>query len=274
MTDTIFSLNDAQFQKLLAAQRGWWPVASIFVSAFLAMMAGITVERLRAWFERRKAAREGQQREIQQINAVISGLAFDIELLLHNASQNIIPHYRDTQAVAAEVDRDIENDEHIRKMVRSLRKYPCLFLTFPETYLIEYDFSKELPFIIERDAEIVKHSGWLVNGVRELKDITARRNRCIEGALRIPDGQGGTNLEQFRMVLRSLRSIANTECVVSSQLFDVLMRLVNALEKINDGYKIEGKKSKLTVPKALQETMGELKKISDTIAIHGQKPET
>jgi hypothetical protein len=56
-------------------------------------------------------------------------------------------------------------------------------MTFPETYLVEYDSSKELPFVIERDPEVVKHSGWLVNGVREIKDVTSRRNRFVETAM-------------------------------------------------------------------------------------------
>jgi hypothetical protein len=70
MTETFFSLNEIQFQKILAAQHGWWPVASVFVSAFLAMMVGIGAERLRARFERRKMTRERQEHEVQQINAV------------------------------------------------------------------------------------------------------------------------------------------------------------------------------------------------------------
>jgi hypothetical protein len=68
-----------------------------------------------------------------------------------------------------------------------------------------------------------------------------------------------------------ISSISNTECVVSSQLFEVLLRLVKALEGINDSYKIGAKKSKITPPAALQETMGELKRVSETIPIGGQR---
>jgi hypothetical protein len=105
MNELIFSLNETQFHKLLAAQPGLWPVLSVFVSAFLAMMTGILIERIRSWFERRKTVREGQEREIQLINSVISGLTFNIELLLHVASQNILPHYQDTVSVASEIEK-------------------------------------------------------------------------------------------------------------------------------------------------------------------------
>jgi hypothetical protein len=104
--------------------------------------------------------------------------------------------------------KNIEDDDHIHNVARSLSKYPFLFYTFPDVYLIEYDFSERLPFIIEKDAEIVKHSGWLVNGLRELKSITEQRNRCIDSSLRVIDSRSAANLEQFRSVVRMRRSIS------------------------------------------------------------------
>ena len=73
---------------------------------------------------------------------------------------------------------------------------------------------------------MVKHSGWLVGGAREIKDVTARRNRNIEDAFSLAGVQDGTaNLNSFRVVVRSQASIAKTECVVAEQLFRVLLRL-------------------------------------------------
>lgn len=272
MADAIFSLNEAQFQKILAAlsaQHGWWPVVSVFVSALLAMIVGILLDRARAWFERRKSLREKQEHEIQQINAAISGLTFNIELLSHVASQNILPHYRDSQALNQKIEEDDKNDEHIYHLIISFNKiYPSIFMTCPEMYLLEYDFSKELPFIIERDPEIVKHSGWLVNGVHEIKDVVARRNRNIEDAMRVTSPpEGRQNLDNFKKIIRTQASIAKTECIVASQLFDVMIRLERTLEKINDSYEISAKKSKIRFPDTLQPTIMELKKISDGIPI-------
>jgi len=268
MTEIIFAINEAQFHKLLAAQQGWWPVVSVFVSAFLAMMVGIGVERLRVWFDRRKIAREREEHEVQQINVIISGLAFNIELLYHNASQNILPHYRDTEAVFREICKDSFNDKHIANVIASLPNYPCLFMTCPEMYLIGYDFSQELPFIIERDPEIVKHSGWLINGIRELKNITERRNRYIEDAMSLDRAhEGPQNLEQFKTVVKRQMTIASTECVVSSQLFDVLIRLLRTSEEINQRYKIPVKKIKTILPGTLSVTIKELKEISEMVPI-------
>lgn len=267
MADIIFALNETQFQKILGAQHNWWPVASVFVSALLAMIVGIALERLRSWFDRRKATFEKQEHEIQQINAVISGLTFDLELLLHIASQNILPHYKDSQTIKGNLN---DNLESIAQLITALPKYPSLFMTCPEIYLLEYDFAKELPFVIEKDAELVKHSGWLVNGVREIKDVTSRRNRHIESAMAAIDYQVGVqNLQNFVSIVRTQASLATTECIVASQLFQVLLRLIRTLEKINDDYKISAKKSKVKTPDALTATMDELKAISEKVPIRG-----
>ena len=272
MVDSILSLSEPQLQRILAAistqQPQWWPVASVFVSALLAMMVGLLLDRFRAWRDRTKAIKEKQEQEIQQINAVISGLTFDIERLLHVASQNILPHYRDAQAVCSKIMADFENDEHVRSVVVSQRKYPALFMTCPELCLIEYDFAKELPFVIERDPEMVKHSGWLVGGAREIKDITARRNRNIEDAFSLTGIRDGTaNLNSFRVVVRMQASIAKAECVVAEQLFCVLIRLANNLVTINQSYKIPAKKSQFVLPGALKKTMNELRVIIEKIPI-------
>jgi hypothetical protein len=128
MADSVLSLSEPQLQKILAAistqQPQWWPVASVFVSALLAMIVGTLLDRFRAWRDRIKSTTEKQEHEIQQINAVISGLTFDIERLLHIVSQNILPHYRDAQAVYSQIMADFENDQHVRSVVVSLHKYP------------------------------------------------------------------------------------------------------------------------------------------------------
>ena len=122
--------------------------------------------------------------------------------------------------------------------------------------------------MIERDAELVKHSGWLVSSVREIKDVTARRNRNIEDAFSLAGLQDGAhNLSSFRLALRTQASIANTECVLATQLFDVLLRLANGLVTIKQNYKISAKKSQFTLPDELAETMKELKDISEKTPI-------
>jgi hypothetical protein len=74
-------------------------------------------------------------------------------------------------------------------------------------------------------------------------------------------------LNSFRIIVRSQASIANTECVVAEQLFRVLTRLANGLVAINQIYKIRAKKSQFILPDALNETISELKEITDKIPI-------
>jgi hypothetical protein len=180
MAEAVLSLNEQQLHQIVTAlnsQQRLWPVASVFVSALLAMIVGILLDRIRAWFERRKNSREKQIHEIQQINAVISGITFNIELLSHIASQNILLHYKDSATMDQKIRHAGPNDSSIHSLIINMNnEYPFVFMTCPNMYLLEYDFSEKLPFIIERDAEIVKHSGWLVNGIREIKNTTSRRN--------------------------------------------------------------------------------------------------
>jgi hypothetical protein len=267
ISEAVVLLNDQQLQQILTAlhsQQGLWPVASVFMSALLAMIVGILLDRLRAWFERRKINTEKQVHEIQQINSIISGLTFNIELLFHISSQNIFPHYRDSHALVMKIRDFEENNSPIYPLIMNLSKeYPSIFLTSPDIYLLEYDFSKELPFVIEKDPKTVKHSGWLVNGIREIRDVTSRRNWHIEDAMKpnnYPDPD--QNLEYFKKTIRTQANFANTECIVMCQLLEVTIQLEAALEKINDTYKSTSKKSKMKLPESFQETIEELQKIA------------
>jgi hypothetical protein len=234
----------------------WVQIVSVFLSALLAMIVGILLDLFKRHRDKVKVGHEKQALEVQQINVVISGIVFNIELLLHVASQNILPHYKDSQAVYKQIRNNRGNEERIFQIMTTLHKYPSLFKTCPEMYLIECDFSKELPFIIERDAELVKHSGWLVTGVREIKDATARRNRNIEGEMNFTSHrEGEQNLDSFQSVIQMQASIANTECVVVSQLFEVSIKSARSLEKMNNDYKIPVRKSKFTLPEELQKRL-------------------
>src|SRR5579863_1826492 len=120
ISEAVVLLNDQQLQQILTAlhsQQGLWPVASVFMSALLAMIVGILLDRLRAWFERRKINTEKQVHEIQQINSIISGLTFNIELLFHISSQNIFPHYRDSHALVMKIRDFEENNSPIYPLI-------------------------------------------------------------------------------------------------------------------------------------------------------------
>ena len=60
-------------------------------------------------------------------------------------------------------------------------------------------------------------------------------------------------------------AISNTECVTAFQFFKLLVDMAKRLEKLNESYKIQSKKSKLITPPALEDAMSELKLIFGSI---------
>jgi hypothetical protein len=62
----------------------------------------------------------------------------------------------------------------------SLYRYQALILTCPKLYFIDFDFWRELLFIVERDANLMKQSGWMIAGAQQIQHLTQQRNTNIE----------------------------------------------------------------------------------------------
>jgi len=98
MTDVI-SFNETQLQKSLTTLDSlksngvhWEQVIPVFLSAFFAMLIGISLELFKSSREKGLAAKEQKKRELQQINVAIVSIGYNIEVLLHAVFQNIFPH--------------------------------------------------------------------------------------------------------------------------------------------------------------------------------------
>jgi hypothetical protein len=198
----------------------WIQVASVFLAAFLAMCTGIGLEYFKSWRAEVKTLAEKQKREVQQINGVIAGIGFNIETLLHLVMQNILPHYGQSHAAYKALCVLPRDSERMTQFALSLHQYPALMMTCPQLHFIECDFWKELPFIIERDPELVKQSGWLVSYAREIQNATTQRNKNIEAAQTLVSQQGGgLNFYVLHSVLQMQASISNSECVTALEIF-------------------------------------------------------
>jgi hypothetical protein len=57
-------------------------------------------------------------------------------------------------------------------------------------------------------------------------------------------------------------TIADAECAIALQLFELFLDVEKRLEAINDTYKIQTRKSKLNVGKPLYDVMNQLRKIT------------
>jgi hypothetical protein len=143
----------------------------------------------------------------------------------------------------------------------SISMYRALVTIFPEMHLIEWDFFKETPFIVEKDPEILRLSGWAINQSRELATSIKSRNQHLFDARNITSQQGGMQTSQFQSTLHFQKSNADAQCVSALQLFEFLLDIEKRLESINETYKIKARKSKLTVAKDLYEVIDQLRKI-------------
>jgi hypothetical protein len=123
-----------------------------------------------------------------------------------------------------------------------------------------------MPFIAEKEPNLVMETGWLVGRIKEMYSTVRDRNRYIEIARNAAFGQGGAlNFWQLDSILQTMTSIANKGCITSLEFFEMFLRIGQQLEALNAAYKINAKKSKLLPPQSLAEIMQELREIAEPL---------
>jgi hypothetical protein len=252
----VISLTETQLEKILSAisglhPDGWWqwlPVVSVFVSALLAMLVGIGLETFKTWWSAKRLAEERQRKEISSINVAISGITYNIETLLHAAGQHVLPHYEQSHKAFNALCEAGNDAQKLAKLISTLPAYRALMTLCPEIHFIEWDFLKELSFVVERDPELLKKSGWLTSFSRALHAATRSRNEVIRSARDLTLKQDGLKLGEVRSTLQLQTSIADAECLNASQLLDMLIDVEKRLEAINETYTINARKSKMILP--------------------------
>ena len=241
----------------------WLQVVSVFLAAFLGVCSGILLELFKTWRTSTKEKVERQKREVAKINVAISGIGFNIETLLHAASQYILPHHIDSHRAYTALLSAMGDPQKAAQFAATPFPvtYRALVTTCPELYFIEWDFFKEAPFIVEKDPELLKQTGWLTSQSRDLATAIKNRNNHILDAMRTTTAQGGLPLTTLHTILHLQTSIADAECITSLQLFELLLDMNKKLEAINATYKIKARKSKLTAAKPLEAVMNQLREI-------------
>jgi len=121
----------------------------------------------------------------------------------------------------------------------------------------------ELPFAVEKDAELLKNSGWLIGQARELRAAIKDRNEIIHMGWRTTTEVGGLSSSILDQILQRQTSISEAECLLSSQLMDLTLDTIRRLEKVNDTYRVVAKKSRANISDKAQRTMAALRKLSN-----------
>jgi hypothetical protein len=229
----------------------------------LAMCTGIGLEIFKTWRANTKAREERQRREVAQINIAISGMGYNIETLLHAVSQHILPHHKESHILYNALEKASGDPEKLVHLAMSFPTYRALVTLCQEMHLIEWDFFKELPFIVEKDPEMLKQTGWLISQSRQLSTAIRNRNNNTLSAMQVTTQKGGLKFSEIASILHLQASIADSECITALQLFELFLAIEKQLEVINDTYKIKDKKSKLSVAKPhLEIVMDQLSEIS------------
>ena len=133
----------------------------------------------------------------------------------------------------------------------------------PVLYLVEIDFFKELPFVIDKDPEVLKLSGWILNYINQLKNILNERNKQIDVAT-INDTQKGLDVEVVARVAETSANISVAEIINVYQLLLQLREMSLKLEQIikRDYGNISGKKLRVQFSSVFDDMMGKLELIA------------
>jgi len=188
--------------------------------------------------ERTEERRKEQIKEVSQINVAISGVSYNIEILLHVVSDFIIPHHGESHIVFRALQEAQDDPQKLQQLASSFSapNYPALRKTCPELQFIEWDFFREVPFIIEKDPELLKNVGWVRGQSREINTTIKNHNAHLMDAMQMTMRQGGLTTSQLPSILHFQTSVADAECLTALQLFEKLLDTQKRLEAINDTY--------------------------------------
>jgi hypothetical protein len=226
------------------------------------MCTGIGLEYFKSWRSNAKERTEKQRREVVQIKIAFAGIAFNIESMLHAVFKNLLPHHEQSHPAYQELQTTKGDGDRISQFRISLQEYPALMMTCPEMHFVEWDFFKELPFLVEKDLELLKQAGWLLRRAREINKAISDRNNFIQAAINLTSNQGGRlNFYQLDGILQRQLSVSTAECVTALEFFSMLLDTAKRLEAISGTYKIPGAQTKLIPPEPLAEAMRKLAQI-------------
>ncbi len=267
MTDSI-AFSDAQFQKLLATLETlkpgggihWEMAVPVFLSALSAMCVGILLELYKGRRERHKTVEKKAQEELTAINIATVAMATNLEVLIHYAFRNVIPHFDESDAAYRESLQVPNLNTEIAKFIPSIQeRYPHIMMTVPEMNILDHDFLAHLPFVIADTPELLQKGNWFVHLSRVLRKHFEDRNRQVDFAVRA--STVGATFNDVKGVLQIQQSIGIAECVTMLSLLEQVKEIGNILARVGSAYKKVGQPIKIVAPDALADALKRLRDI-------------
>ena len=81
----------------------------------------------------------------------------------------------------------MESYDCVVPLAMSLSTYRALVTICPDMHLIEWDFFKEMPFVVEKDPELLKQTSCLISRWRTITAAIQNQNRNIISAMQTTD---------------------------------------------------------------------------------------
>ena len=274
-------ISASQWHELVTTVNGlgdhqalWLRIVTAAAPTFLAFGLGLVSAFFLDWQktrrENRKAIREREEKELSQLNVVSTAMGFNTEALQHLAMQQVLPHYKASHAAHAFLEQ-VTTAEQAQNFGRAMsQQFSGMTTRCPEPYFIEVDLFKEIPFVLAKDPELLKLSGWATNFIRELKNNLRDRNEAIgKGG----DGNGLVFPELVEFV-RVQAMISNAEVVHCLQLIQQIQAICRKLRIVVEKYEhVPGPHLKVEPPEIMLETVKELEAIAKTIVPDWPPPE-
>jgi len=233
-----------------------WQTLFAGLMALLAAFLTLTIQS-------RKAYRERQEKELMQLNGVASAMGYNMGALLHIVMQQILPHHEQSHAAQTALRGSEGNEAQLRMFIETMHlKYPAMMTRCPEPYFIDLEFFKDIPFVVEKDPEILERSGWMVFYTRALKELISEQNKRIDIA-----ASTSLDFEVLEEQIRVQAHVADGEIINSLMLFEQFIAICEKLKKITKGYKKKfGLRLAVGFPAPLDDTMDKLRTAAQSSA--------
>jgi hypothetical protein len=211
---------------------------------------------------------------LTQLNVVATAMGYNIEALLHIVMQQILPHREDSHAAFAALHAAENDAAQLGVFFETMHsEFRAMMMRCPEPYFIDLEFSKEIPFVLAKDPELLKRSGWMVSYTRALKELIKEQNTRIDIAASTNAGQS-LDFQVLEEQIRVQAHIGDGEVINSLMLFEQFVAICKKLRKITESYSKEfGVRLAVDFPAPLDNTMHELRRIAETVSPEFPPPE-
>ncbi|MBM3096928.1 hypothetical protein JRX38_02635 [Gluconobacter cerinus] len=255
ISDNQFETITAILRQISEHQHGWdWHNAiPTGIGACLGFFAAQVQDGIRRRRDKSKEKREKQEKELTQIGAIFTTLTFNFESAIHTAIQQVLPHHEATRKALELLGEEQKTTPISRIPISTVSEFiPEVFRRSPGIYLVSIDAFKDLSFLLEKYADVVKKFGWVESFSRDFVFIFLERNRMIN-ELAI-SGSHPTNKDIYENI-ETQNEIARKEIGNIFQLIELYSQLLQDLITIQKELYNHLEKNKLSViyPEIYQE---------------------